>query len=252
MDNYSKLDNDLITNFLFHPRKGNVPSKGLDLRIPVESYEIGAKFFNSGENNPTILFFHGNGEIVSDYNDIGEYYLNENINFFAVDYRGYGTSSGNPNASTTIKDSILVFDYVKNYLKENKITGKLYVMGRSLGSASAIEIAAKHENDLDGLIIESGFAYTVPLLKVLGISGLDIIEEEGFNNLKKIEYYKKKLLVIHAENDHIIPFSDGEDLYRGCASEDKGLIKIEKADHNTIFYYGMEKYMDAVNKFIKN
>ncbi len=251
MGNYSKLDNDLITNFLFHPRKGDEHSlNGLDIRIPVENYEIGAKFFNSGENNTTILFFHGNGEIVSDYNDIGEYYLNESINFFAVDYRGYGTSSGNPNASTTIKDSILVFDYVKKYLKENKITGKLYVMGRSLGSASAIEIANKQEKEIDGLIIESGFAYTVPLLRILGISGIDIKEEEGFNNLKKIESYKKKLLVIHAENDHIIPYSDGEVLYRHCLSKEKELIKIEKADHNTIFFYGLNQYMDVIKRFI--
>jgi pimeloyl-ACP methyl ester carboxylesterase len=252
MGNYSKLDNDLITNFLFHPRKGDVKSNGIDLQIPVEDEFVGAKFFNSGEENPTILFFHGNGEIVSDYNDIGEHYLKNSINFFAVDYRGYGTSSGMPTATTTIEDSKRVFKFVKKYFSSNKYVGKLFVMGRSLGSASALEIADNFPNDFNGLIIESGFAYTVPLLNILGISGIDMVEHEGFSNLSKIKSCDKKLLVIHAEFDHIIPYSDGETLYNSSSSIDKKLVKIEDADHNTIFYYGMEKNMDAVKKFVNN
>ena len=45
---------------------------------------------------PSILFFHGNGEIVADYDDLGPLYNRMGINFLAADYRGYGRSTGRP------------------------------------------------------------------------------------------------------------------------------------------------------------
>jgi pimeloyl-ACP methyl ester carboxylesterase len=49
-------------------------------------------------------------------------------------------------------------------LKENNIEGKIIIMGRSLGSASALEICSYYHEKIDGLIVESGFAYAIPLL----------------------------------------------------------------------------------------
>ena len=84
-------------------------------------------------------------------------------------------------------------------------------MGRSLGSASVLELAAAYPEKVAGLIIESGFALAGPLLQLLGVNpaSLGFTEESGFNHLAKIRTWHKPLLIIHAEFDHIIPFSDG-------------------------------------------
>ena len=92
-------------------------------------------------------------------------------------------------------------------------------MGRSLGSASVLELAAAHSNLIHGLIIESGFAYAAPLLKLLGIDieALGFKEAHGFGNIDKIKAFAKPTLIIHAEFDHIIPFSDGQALFDATA-----------------------------------
>jgi len=56
-------------------------------------------------------------------------------------------------------------------------------------------------------------------------------------------------LVIHAEHDHIIPFSDGRALFETSMSRDKSMLKIPGANHNDIFAVGLSAYMDAVTRF---
>ncbi len=73
---YSILDRPEVLMALFHPRPetGNTGStgNGLDLLIPVEEdIRVGARFHIRDNTCPNILFFHGNGEIVSDYDDLG-------------------------------------------------------------------------------------------------------------------------------------------------------------------------------------
>ena len=121
-------------------------------------------------------------------------------------------------------------------------------MGRSLGSASVLELAAAHGPKIDGLIIESGFAYAGPLLQLLGIDlkAIGFNEEKGFGNIDKIRKFTNPSLIIHAEYDHIIPFSDGQALYEACPSGDKIFLPIPDANHNDIFMHGAQEYLAAV------
>ena len=144
---YSKFDRPEILMVLFHPRHelgGPQPgSSAENLLIPVEKdVVIGARFHPAGKSAPTILFFHGNGEIVADYDDMGTMYNRMGINFLAVDYRGYGRSTGSPTLTSMMKDSHLIFTWVKGWLAEENHNGHLFVMGRSLGSASTLELSA--------------------------------------------------------------------------------------------------------------
>jgi fermentation-respiration switch protein FrsA (DUF1100 family) len=129
----------------------------------------------------------------------------------------------------------------------------MVLMGRSLGSASVLELAAGSQDSTGGLIVESGFAYAEPLLRLLGIDpeALGFKEEKGFGNIDKIKMYQKPTLIIHAEFDHIIPFSDGEALYTACPATDKAFLKIPGANHNDIFMRGLQPYLDAVRKLVE-
>jgi len=261
---YSALDRPEVLMFLFHPRAESdstyqtaglrpSPAGTTDIMIPVaDDVAVGARFHMTEKTGGNILFFHGNGEIVSDYDELGSVYNQMDINFLAVDYRGYGRSTGKPTVSAMMQDCHTIFGYVCNWLHENDFSGPIILMGRSLGSASALELAAAHREAVDGLIIESGFAYAGPLLQLLGID-IEILgfkEEKGFGNIAKINEFNKPTLIIHAEYDHIIPFSDGKALYHACPSDNRIILKIPGANHNDIFMRGLQEYLAAVGKLV--
>jgi len=176
-----------------------------------------------------------------------------NINFLPVDYRGYGRSTGKPSVTAMMRDCHVIFDFSKKWLKENNCTGPFIPMGRSLGSASVLELAQHYKSEINGLIVESGFAYAGPLLRLLGVNtqAMGFKEEQGFRNIDKIQPFDKPTLIIHAEKDHIIPFSDGQALYDACNSPDKTFLKIPGANHNDIFMRGLSEYMAGVEAFVE-
>lgn len=250
---YSAFDHPLITENLFYPREEwaffPAGSNSESFLITVdEGIEVGAILHPIDKFAANILFFHGNGEIAADYNEVAQLYNETGINFLPVDYRGYGRSTGRPTVTSMMRDAHVIFDYVKKTLKEREYRGPLIVMGRSLGSASALELASNYGDQIHGLIVESGFAYAAPLLNLLGINikALGIKEEQGFRNIDKIAKYKGPALIIHAEFDNIISFEEGQLLFDACLSNDKKIVIIDGAGHNDIFFSGMSMYMEGI------
>jgi len=254
-DDLSILDQPGVTQMLFHPRPdmGQPSLEALDCLVPVEpNVGVNVRFHMNEIDSPNILFFHGNGEIVSDYDDLAPIYHQHGINFIASDYRGYGKSSGTPTASAMLKDAHVVLKYVLDWLNNNGYVGPIVIMGRSLGSAPALEIASKFSNDIGGLIIESGFASTVKLLTRLGIPAaqMGIREQHGFNNLQKISFFMKHTLIIHAQHDLIIPISDAENLQSYCGARSKQFQMVPNADHNNIIMMAGKLYFELIQAFI--
>ena len=256
--NYSAFDRSNIPLVLFHPRpEWPLPMPGHEsesVMIPVErDVEIGARFYLRDQDAPTILFFHGNGEIVADYDEIGMLYRKMGLNFMPVDYRGYGRSSGHPSVTAMMRDAHVAFDFVVKWRKARQQGGPLIVMGRSLGSASALELAFHYAREIDGLIVESGFAFIGPLLRLMGISmsALGLTEAMGPRNLDKIKTYSRPTLIIHAEFDQIIPFQEGQALFDACSSANKTLLKIPGANHNDIFFHGFVPYTEAMMALVE-
>ena len=163
------LDDPRVVDVLFHPRPDTGPNSGPDLKIPVtDTITLGANLYLAQESSPVIVLFHGNGEVASDYAAIAELYVERNITLMVVDYRGYGFSGGEPTGSALLRDARAAFHHVLPQLQDfGMSTQSMFVMGRSLGSAAAIEIASSVRHNLAGLIIESGFAYTFPLIQRL-------------------------------------------------------------------------------------
>lgn len=254
---YAKLDQPEVLQVLFHPRKEDspLPSGAIDYDIIVdEGIKIGARFhMTSDPVAPNILFFHGNGEIVSDYDTIGPRYTEQGLSFLAVDYRGYGRSDGEPTVSAMMHDSHIIFKDIKNWLKQNDRTGPLVVMGRSLGSVSALELAASYTENIDGLIIESGIAQTTPLLLCLGIDmqALGITEADGFKNMQKIAQVAKPTYILHAQHDQFIPVNIASTLHAQCPARSKEFQMIPGVDHNNIIDRTGKLYFEAIKGFIK-
>ena len=253
---YSKLDQPEVVQTIFHPRReagsSPHPPNAVDNTISVaDKVSLHARFHLAGKEDPNILFFHGNGEIVSDYDTVGPYYTKFGMNFLAADYRGYGRSSGSPTVTAMLEDAHRILDAVKNWLAAAEHSGPLLIMGRSLGSAAALELAASHAEDIAGLIIESGFATTLPLLMKLGVdvAGLGIGEEDGFRNVRKISTFTKPTLIIHGQYDEIIPVNSAAILQAQSPARVKEFQIVPGASHNTIIASAGEIYFTVIKQF---
>jgi alpha-beta hydrolase superfamily lysophospholipase len=251
------LDKPEILQFIFYPRKDffeiSAAANVIAGTIPVDkAISISYCFYFSDKKHPNILFFHGNGETASDYEPIGSIYNQIGVNLFVADYRGYGRSGGEPTLTNMIKDTHPIFEGFKRMLGEKEFSGNLFLMGRSLGSASAIELASHYQSQLTGLIIESGFANLFNLFKYLGfpLKSLGIDVPGTPYSLKLIREISLPTLIIHGEYDQIVPVEEGKALYESIAAKDKRLIIIPGVDHNTIFSGGMEPYIKALRDFI--
>lgn len=254
---FSRSDYFLIDQMIFHPRRDLLsrPPAGVeDHAFPVTpEVNIAGRFYLTDPKGPDLLFFHGNGEIASDYDDLGPCFNRYGINFLVADYRGYGQSGGTPSVSTLLSDALEVFDQVAGWREELQRTGPFLVMGRSLGSAPAIEIASRRKDKIAALVLDSAFAYSLPLLNLLGIPVADLgyREEDGFQNYEKIEGISKPTLFIAGQRDDLIPYTESETLLQRSGAHRKELVLVPGAGHNDIFARCGEGYFDLLARFIK-
>lgn len=256
MADYHIIDqNPFLLQMLFYPRKQftRAPREARDLFVTVEEgISVSCRLYQGDAANPWLLYFHGNGEVVSDYDQIALLYLKKGINLAVADYRGYGASEGKPTLSGVVRDAHVIFETIRDQTAAISSREKIWVMGRSLGSISALELAAAHSDSINAVIIESGFISVVKLIKHLGLPtlGLDL------GGLEKEAYYKAgsikiPALLIHGENDHLVPCSQAEELYSRLGSEQKELVTIPGADHNNVLFVNVELYFGSLKRFVK-
>ena len=257
MSDYSLLDRPEVVQFIFYPRRDSHPqpmvANATAHMVPVEEgVSISCRSYFAGVEAPNVLYFHGNGEVASDYDQIAPLFMQTGVNLFVADYRGYGSSGGMPSFSAMMRDAHQVFEGFKDIVRGKKGTGRLFVMGRSLGSAPAIEVAFGYQDELGGLIIESGFASVGRLVELVGGPGVGA----GFDrsalsfNVGRIGSITIPTLIIHGEYDSLIPLENGQDLYDSSGAGDKRLLVIPGATHNDIFLVGMEEYLKAMREFV--
>lgn len=251
-----QMDRPEILYRLFFPRRefaNNTESpKATNHFIVVsEGVSIGCRFYPAQSDAPNILYFHGNGETAPDYDYVAPVYQEKGINLFVTDYRGYGMSDGSPSCSSMIKDAHPVFHGFVAFLHNKGFTGDIFVMGRSLGSAPAIEVVYHYQQQLKGLIVESGFASARNQFMRLGVSDLfrDVGNPIGFGNDLKIKEITIPTLIIHGEWDEIIPATEGKALYELSGASLKNALFIPNTGHNDLMMRGMKVYMEAIGDF---
>ena len=253
----SKLDIPEILGVLFHPvaqSRSELPDRATDMDIKVGSpaEHIGCRLHSCGDSSaPLILYFHGNGETVADYDEIGRLYNQAGLNILVTSYRGYGWSSGMPSVSNLLGDSRQILQYVLDLSDPAIPSGPLFVMGRSLGAAAAIECVFQQPDEIKGLIIESGFADSLPLIARLGLSLADtgISEEDCFNNVAKITAISIPTLIMHGSRDQLIPVHEAEKLQAESGAKAKQFQMIPGADHNTLILVGGDQYFNTIKSF---
>lgn len=253
------IDHPTVSNIIFYPRKIPVPTtlhpniKTLKLELS-KKITIGGFFYLNESSLPTILLFHGNGEIAADYQYFLDFFFDCGVNLAVVDFRGYGFSSGEPTYSSLISDALPIYNEFYEWMIGSDLKDSLFLLGRSLGSACASEIGAHNPNSLRGIVFESGFASMYNMMtRLFRVSGPGITPEglSEYSNDTRIRKFQKPVLIIHGTQDWIIPHDESKLIY-DCIPEEieKKLILIEGAGHNNIFSF-KEEYTTPLKDFIQ-
>ncbi|MFA4917159.1 MAG: alpha/beta hydrolase [Syntrophales bacterium] len=253
---FSFLDIPEILSVIFYPRKDfYTPGLGTTHFVEVEKgVEIGCRFYLKAKDLPTILYFHGNGETAGDYEWVAPAFNQRDINLFVADYRGYGLSNGHPTITNLIRDAHPVYEGFKAILKKEECLGETFLMGRSLGSVPAIELSYHYQDEIKGLIIESGGANI--FLRLFELFGIEVEESfrnklEEASNKTKIRQVNIPTLVIHAESDTLLPVQNGVDLYENSGAEKKDIFIVPGADHNNLWQIAGDEYYRKIEDFVK-
>jgi len=253
---YPALDRDEVTEKMFFPAplSAPAPAGARDVNLDGDGCVIGCRFYRpEGDDGANIVLFHGARDTVAGCDHIGAGFAKAGVAVLAAGYRGYGNSTGKPCATAMIRDAHAVFEQAVELFRKEGRTGPVTVMGRSLGSACAIELAAFHPGLAAGLIIESGFGRTLTLLSALGIDyeSLGIAEEDGFANLEKLRGITRPTMILHAANDQVIPFDEAGTMQAECAARSKELQMVPGAGHRDIPEKTGQMYFEVLCRFLK-
>ena len=249
---YSLLDG--VSQAIFYPRpdRSRPPAGAVDLDLRVaDGVSLGARFHALSATSPNILLFHGNGEVAGDYDEIAADYLAAGAGLAVVDFRGYGRSGGEPRFSSMVSDAPIAARTLRGELAARGFGGPLFVMGRSLGTHCALELAACDAEAFAGLIVESGSG---ELERLVRFAGRDA-REAGVADLiarhdAKVRGIGLPLLVIHGECDELISPDDARALVERLGSRSKRLELIPGAGHNDLWWRGRQRYFAALRGFI--
>ncbi len=204
-----------------------------------DGVEISALYLSEPEATHTLLYSHGNAEDLGFIRVVLDHLNALGFAVMAYDYRGYGTSQGQPSEQGTYRDIEAVYQYLITDLEIPP--QQIIVYGRSVGSGPAVHLAINQP--VGGVVLESAFvaAYRV-------ITQIQILPFDKYNNLQKITQVTSPVLVIHGTHDTLIPLWHGQTLYQQIQSP-KSKVWVEGAGHNDLLWVGGKVYDQALLQF---
>ena len=249
----SIFDSKEFNQNLFFPRPDSSEDSGSadEILIEVEpNCKVHVRRHSSSKAKFSLLFFHGNGEIVSDYDGLAKYFNALGCELVVCDFRGYGKSEGTPSLRNALKDASTIYNYLKN---NGKLKSHVCVMGRSLGSAPAIELCVRFSG-ISCCVLESGYADPLPLVERRGlrIDKITLEENKLFNNSEKIRLINCPILIMHGEDDFLINPKEAKLNYQNAGSKYKVLDILKGVGHNDMMMAHDNSYFKNLNRFFNS
>lgn len=242
----------LEEKFIFHPTS-TLPQTPGDMKLTFEDvfFETADKvrlngwFVPHSKDAPTVLWFHGNGgNIGHRVENIRLLHDKVRSNVFIFDYRGYGRSEGSASELGTYQDAQAALQYLRS--RTDIDPNRVVFFGRSLGASVAADLATRA--GCTALILESPFVSIREMARVLFAPSRSLVRTK-YDTLKKVKRTQCPLLVIHGEQDEVVPMSQGRRVFE-AAREPKEFYAIPRAGHNDTYVVGGEAYFLKLKGFI--
>ena len=234
----------LINRFMFHPVKGGY-DKTLDgyVDIGTNGTTVAARTIGPSKGKKAILYCHGNAEDLTSIDGRFDELIGKGFTVATFDYPGYGLSGGTPNEAGCYRNAHRLYDWL---ISDRGFAARdIFVIGYSIGTGVAVELAASHE--VGGLWLEAAY-----LSAPRSITRLRILFVDPFPNCNRIKDVKCPIVMLHGNSDSVIPYSQGRRLY-DLAPRPKWFVTIDDAGHDDfIEVMGHEKYIGTMLHFLNN
>ena len=230
------LVGSMLSGFLYPSPNypvGKPPDGFTEVSIPYNQSDSVIGWFHANDSaRPAILYFHGNGENLQTMQMSGMLDLLKSFGHpvLAVDYPGYGRSTG----KAAEADILAASDAAAQWLDSRNSTSSGWIAaGWSLGAAVATQTAARNPQRLRGLIVLSAWS---SLREVAALHYSDwilrLFLSEKYDSVAAAAKVNKPALVLHGEQDTLIPASLGEKLSR--AFPNARWILLPNTEHNDL------------------
>lgn len=191
---------------------------------------------------PTMLYFHGNAGNAAGRAFKIDTMRGQGAGVFYLNNRGYGGSSGKPTEAHNVADAQTAYEHLRSLGVAAK---DIVVYGESLGSGQATQLSKEHE--VGAVVLEAPLTSTVDVgRRTYFFLPLGLLMTDKFANIEHVKDVNAPVLVIHGEQDSVIPVQMGKDVY-AAANEPKKLELFPEADHADLFEHGA---WDKVWEFI--
>ena len=159
-------------------------------------------------DQPVVLYFHGNGGSLRLRVDRFQRLAAAGVGLVALSYRGYGGSTGSPSEAGLIEDARAVYAFAA----ERYPAARIVPWGESLGTGVAVALAA--EKPVARMILDAPYTSTLDLaLANYWFLPVRLLMKDQFRSDQRIARVTVPVLIMHGENDPVIPIAYGERLY---------------------------------------
>jgi len=175
-----------------------------------------------------VLYFHGNRDNLQRWGNMHRDFTARGYDFVALDYRGYGKSTGEPGEHTYYEDARLAYDW----LLANHPAGNIVLYGRSLGTAMACFLAAHVR--ARKLVLETPFDSIRGLVAAhLRRSDIPFRPAFFFPNDRHLRQVEMPALLFHGTADRVVPYESAARLMT-CLKTDDQFVTIPGGAHNNL------------------
>jgi uncharacterized protein len=212
-------------SLIYYPQPKSATDNSPTLTLNIEGERIIVST-RAGRGHYAVIYFGGNAEYVAySLPTLGEAFPERFI--YALNYRGYGGSTGKPSEAAIIQDALYLFDRI------HADHPNVIVIGRSLGSGVAIQVAS--QRPVERLVL------VTPYDSLLNIAAsqfrffpLRRLMLDKFESWRFAPKLNAPTSVIAAQPDEVIPFARTQGLLKYLPPSLTSLTVIPGVDHNSI------------------
>lgn len=189
-----------------------------------------------------IFYLHGNRGNLNDQVTASEFYAQLGFDFFTMDYRSFGKSTGDLiNEEQFFSDVELVYDSIKKIYAESTIR----MIGYSVGTGSATMLASK--NNPKSLTLMAPYYSLIQMTTNRYKIIPTFLLKYPFETNKYLPKVKCPVEIIHGTTDEVLPFSGSVELSKLLKSTDV-FVQIEGQGHNG--FEDNQEFIDAMKSFL--
>lgn len=228
------------------PQDGGLVFKDITL-ITEDQNRIHAWYIPAPDAKWTALFLHGNAGNMSDRIETLQIFHGLKLNILMIDYRGYGKSTGQPSEQGTYQDGEAAWKYLTETRK--LLPTQIILIGRSLGSGIATELAVRHPPR--ALVLESAFTSMPAIAQdVYPIVPAHWIVKHKYDNANKLHAVRCPILLIHSKDDEFISVKHSRKLFQiETPYAQKQLVEI-RGSHGGGFLLSGADYTTPFTQFL--